>query len=141
MQQAPAPHHECLNRAGDVLQIERTKLLESKIEPVSHMITHRSRDADATRRAFGLESCCHVYRVPVQIGSISNRIAEVYPDTKADGSIGRLIAILHRNLLLYLHGTAHRSVNAIEHDEQGVASCLDDFAAMLIDRRVDHLPP
>ena len=39
---------------------------------------------------------------------------------------------MDRNLLLHLHGAAHRSVDAIEHDEQGVAASLDDPAAMLL---------
>ena len=51
----------------------------------------------------------------------------------------RLISVVGRNLLLHLDGTAHRPVNAIEHDEQGIAPSLDDFAAMLLDRRVDQV--
>ena len=35
------------------------KRLEREIEPVVHMIAHRPRDADATRRAFGLKPGRH----------------------------------------------------------------------------------
>ena len=42
-------------------------------------------------------------------------------------------------LLLHLHGTAHRSVDAVEHHEQGIAPGVDDPAAMLLDRWVDQV--
>ena len=49
---------------------------------------------------------------------------------------GGCITVVDRNLLLHLDGTAHRPVNAIEHDEQGIAAGLDDPAAMLVNRWV-----
>ena len=48
--------------------------------------------------------------------------------------------VVDRNLLLHLDGTPHCPVDAIEHDEQGVATGLDDPAAVLIDRRVYQVP-
>ena len=62
-----------LNRAGDVLQIERPKLLENKIEPVVQMVAHRSRDADAARRTFGLKPCRHIHDVAVNVGHLESR--------------------------------------------------------------------
>jgi hypothetical protein len=38
------------------------------------------------------------------------------------------------------NGTTHRSVYAIEYDEQRAASSLDDPAAVLLDGRVDQVP-
>ena len=46
---------------------------------------------------------------------------------------------MDRNLLLYLHSTAHGPVNAVEHDEQRIATGLDDPAAVLFDRWVDQV--
>ena len=103
-----------------------------------HMIAHGSRDADTARRTFGLKPCRDIHRIAVQVSSIGNRVTNVDPDAKANGSIGRLIAVVDRNLLLHLHGTAHRPVDAVEYDQQGIAASLDDPAAMLLDRRVDH---
>ena len=100
------------------------------------MIAHRSGDADATRRALGFKSRRNIHSIPVQISPISNRVANVDPNPKADSSIRRLIAVVDRDLLLHLDGTAHRPVDAVEHDEQGIASRLDDPAAVLLDRRV-----
>ena len=133
------PQHKRLYRAGDVLQIEGAKLLKSEVEPALHMITHGPRDADTTRRTFGLKSRRHIYRVPMQISPIGNCIANVDPDAEADGAIRRLISVMDRNLLLHLHGTAHRSVDAVEHDQQEIAPGLDDPAAMLLYRGVYQL--
>ena len=82
------------------------------------MIPNRSRDADATGRTFGLNSCRHIHCVTVQISSVGNCVADVDFDTEADSSIRWLVAIVYRDLLLHLHGTAHRPVNAVENDEQ-----------------------
>ena len=90
------PQHKRLNRPGNVLQIERAKLLEREIEPVTHMIAHRSRDADAARRTFGLKPRRHIHAIAVQIGPVGNRVANVDPDAKADGPIGRLATIVDR---------------------------------------------
>ena len=81
---------KALDRTGDVLQFERSKRLESQVEPVMHMIAHRPRDADATRRAFGLEPGRHDHAVAMQIGSVGNRVADIDPYAKADGPIGRV---------------------------------------------------
>ena len=105
------------------------------------MIAYCSGDAYASWRAFSLEPCRYIHRVSVQISSVGNRIAEVDPNAKADGSIRRLIAIVDRNLLLHLHGAAHGSVDAVKDDEQGIAACLHDPATMLSDRRVNQILP
>ena len=75
----------------------------------------------------------------MQISPIGNRVANVDPDAEADSPIRWLISVMDRNLLLHLDGTAHRPVDAVEHDEQEVAAGLDDPATVLLDRRVDQL--
>ena len=60
------------------------------------MIPDCSRDADATGRTLGLKSRRHIDCITVQVSAIGNRIANVDPDTKADGSIRRLFAIMDR---------------------------------------------
>jgi hypothetical protein len=77
----------------------------------------------------------------VQVGPIGNCVSDVDADTKVDRSIRRLVSIMNGDLLLHLHGTAHRAVNAIEHDEQRITSSLDDAATMLVNRGIDHFPP
>ena len=116
------------------------KLLESEFEPAMHVVAHGSRDTDTTRRAFGLEPRSDIHRVPVQISPVSDGIANVDPNTKSDGSVEGLVTIVDWYLLLNRHGTAHRPVDAVEYDQQRIASGLNDPAAMLIDRRVYQLP-
>ena len=75
----------------------------------------------------------------MQVGPIGNHIANVNADAEADDPIRRLISIVDRNLLLHLHGTTHCPVNAVEHDQQGIAAGLDDPAAMLLYRWVNQV--
>ncbi len=102
------------------------------------MVAHRSRDADAAGRTLSLKSFCYIHHLAMQIGAIGNRIADIDADAKADGAVGGLVTIIGGYLLLHLNGTAHRAIDAVEHDEEGVASGLNDPAAMLVDRRVDQ---
>ena len=104
-----------------------------------HVVAHGSRDTDSARWAFGLESRRHIHRVPMQVSAISNGVADVDPDAEPDGAIRGLIAIMDRNLLLNLDSTADRPVYAIEYDEQGIATSLNDPAAVLLDCRVDQV--
>ena len=103
------------------------------------VIAHGSRDTDTARLAFSLEPRRHVHRIPVEISSICNRIANVNPDTETDRSLRWLISVMDRNLMLNLDSTAHRPVDAIEHDEKGIATSLNDPAAVFIDRRVNYV--
>jgi len=102
-----------------------------------HMISHGSGHAYATRRAFSLEPCHYINCVTVEIGPICNGVANVDPDPKTNGAVRRLFCIDNRNLLLHFHGAAHRTVYAVEHDQEGVASRLDDPPTVLLNRRVD----
>src|ERR1700722_12896201 len=101
------------------------------------MLPDRSRDADTARRTLGLEPCGHIHYVAVDVSAIWHHIADVYTDAEPDGPIFGLAAIAHWNLLLHPHGTAHCSIDAIEHNEQGVACGIDDPTAVVSDRRVD----
>jgi hypothetical protein len=129
-------HHKCLNRANDILQSERSKLLEQEAEPAMHMVPHGSRDADAARWTFSLNSRRNVHRFAVQIGPVCNRVTNIYSEAETDGLLRWLITVMDWNLLLDLYGTAHRTVDAIEHDEQRVATSLNDPTAVFIDRGV-----
>ena len=131
--------HKCLNRPGNVLQFQCAKFIKGKIEPILHMVPYRSRDADATGRTFGLKPCRYIYDIAMQISPVCDRIANVDSDTKADSPFRRLVAVIVGHLLLHLHGTAHRPVDAIEHDEQRIAAGLNNPSAMLLDCWVDNL--
>ena len=133
------PGHERLDRTTDVLQLEQPKFLEIQTQPPMHVIAHRPRNTDTARRTFGLNSCCHIHRVAVQVSSIGNCVANVDPDAKSNSPIGRLVAIVDGDLLLDMNRTAHRPVDAVEDDQQRVATGLNDLPAVLPDGRIDHL--
>ena len=105
-----------------------------------YMISHRAGDADISWRAFRLKSNDYIYCVPVKVSSIGNRVANIDPDAEADGPVGRLVAITVGHLSLHVHCTAHRSVYAVEDNQQRIAPGLDDFPTMLLYRWVDDLP-
>jgi len=91
-------------------------------------------------RTLGLEPCRHIHDVAMDVSSVWNYISEVDAEAKADQPIGGLIAIVCGNLLLYVHGAAHRSFNAIEHHEQRIAPGVDNPTAMFVDGRVNQCP-
>src|SRR5277367_4569867 len=99
-----------------------------------HMVAHGSRNTYTARWAFNLKPCRDIHRIPVKVGAIGNSVPNVDTYAEAHGSIGRLDAIVTRNLLLHPHSTTYRAVNAIEHDEQGIAPGLGNSPAMLLDR-------
>jgi hypothetical protein len=50
-----------------------------------------------------------------------------------------LVTIERRHLLLHLHSTAHSPVYAVEDNQQGVTTCLDDLAAMFLNCRIEQV--
>jgi hypothetical protein len=124
---------------GDVLQFDWAKGVKRNIGSVADMIAHRLRDADATRRTRSMKPGGHIHDGTIDVSAIRNYIADVDPYAKADGPIGRVPAIIGWYLLLHRHGGAtDRAVDAIEHDEEGVASRTNDPTAIFVDCRVDH---
>jgi hypothetical protein len=81
------PQQECLDRTRNVLQVEQPQWLEGQIQPIVHMVAHRSGDADATRRTLCLKPPCDNNTVPMQISPIGDSIANVDTHTEADGMI------------------------------------------------------
>jgi hypothetical protein len=73
----------------------------------------------------------------MQISPVGNRVANIDPDAETNGSISGVVAIMDRNLLLYLHGAPNGPSDAFEYDQQRIATRLHYFAAMLFDCWVD----
>jgi hypothetical protein len=132
--------HKRLYRMGNVLKTERAERLEDKIKLPAHMLTYGPRNADAARRALNLESRCDVHGIPVQISPVSNCVAKINPHPKADGPISGLVTVVDRHVLLDLNGAPHGTIDAVEHDQQGIATSLHDPTAMLLDCRIDQIP-
>ena len=58
------------------------------------VVTHCSRDADATRRTLGLQSSRYIHDVAVDVEAIWNYIPDVDAYAEANGSIGGLVTIV-----------------------------------------------
>ena len=106
-----------------------------------HMVAHRARDADTADRTRRLQPGGDVHAVAVQVGAVRDHVADVDADAEADAAVRRLVAVIHRHLLLHLDRAAHRAVDAVERDQQRVAAGLHHPAAVLADRRVDQRAP
>ena len=100
------------------------------------MIAHRSRDAETTRRTLGLESCRHVHYVPVYISPVGTHVDA---NPKADGPICGLVTIADGHLLLDLDRTAHRSVSAVEHQQEKITTRVNEPPAKFVSGGVDHV--
>ena len=79
-------------------------------------------------RALSLESCSNVNRIAMKVSSIGNRVADVNSNAKSDGAVRKLISVMERDPLLHLHCTTHRTVDAVEHNQQRIAPSLDNPA-------------
>jgi hypothetical protein len=113
------------------------KLSELSVKAAMYVVSHSPRNAYTTRGTLGLESCRDVDRITVQVSSIDDSVADVDSNTEEDGSIRRMIPVMDRNLFLHLHGTSHCPVNAAEDDQQGIATGLNNLAAILLDGGID----
>jgi hypothetical protein len=123
--------NEGLDPIGDVLQLERAKLLEFEVEPAAHMISDRSRNADAAWRTFGLKSCRHIDHVTMKIGSIRNRVSYVDSEAEENCPVGRRAIVIGCDLLLDPYSAAHCSIDAVKDEEQGITAGVQDSSIML----------
>jgi hypothetical protein len=74
----------------------------------------------------------------VEVGAVPDRIAHVDPDPEANTTVGRMITIMRRHLLLHLDPAAQGTVDAVERYQQRVSSGLDNLTAELADRGIDQ---
>ena len=72
----------------------------------------------------------------MQVSAVSNRIPQIDPDAEAHGAVKRLIAIVFWDLLFNLYSALHRPVDAVEYNQQEVATRLDDLATVLVNCRI-----
>jgi hypothetical protein len=103
-----------------------------------HVIAHGSRNTDAAHKTLGLKARGDIHSVAVQVRPIRDHVTDVDADTEADAPVGRLVAVVQRNLLLHLHRALHRTVDAVERNQQGVAAGLHQPAAEFANCRIDQ---
>jgi len=128
--------HEGLDRVGDVLQLERTKLFEFEVKPPAHMVADRSRNANAAWRTFDLKSCRHIDHATVKIGSIRNRVSYVDSEAEENCPVGRCAVVIGCNLLLDPYSAAHCSIDAVKDEEEGITASVHESSVMLGSSRI-----
>jgi hypothetical protein len=104
-----------------------------------NVIPDRSRNANSSDRAFRLKPRCHIYCIAMQVRPVRDCVSNVDPDSVADRSIGGLGTVLDRDLFLNRQSAPHRTVDAVEYDQQRVATGLDEPATMLSNCWVNHI--
>jgi hypothetical protein len=123
---------------SNILEGERAEFLKREVEAAVRMVSDDARDTYSAWRALSLKPGRYIHAVAMQVRTISNNIADVYANAKPDGPFGGLIAIIAGHLLLDTDRAAHCPIDAIEHDEQGVTTGLNNPPAMLVDSWADQ---
>ncbi len=109
-------------------------------KPVTDMIVHRARDADAAWRGQRFEPRGDVDAVAKDVVVLDNDVAEIDPDTKQDTPIFGNLGVAIDHGALDLDGAAHRVHHAGKFRQQPVAGIFNGAAPMLLDLRIDELP-
>jgi hypothetical protein len=131
------PQQKGLHRTQNVFEEDRAKFVEREVEPAVHMVADGARNTYPARWTLGLEPGRDIHALAMQVRTIGNYVTDVDANAKPDGLIGGMIAIVTGHLLLHFDRAAHCPVDAIEHDEQRIASGLNDPPTMLVDRWID----
>jgi hypothetical protein len=76
----------------------------------------------------------------MEIGSIGDRIANIDPDPKANGSISGLVTVVNWDFLLHFHGAPNGTVYTVENNQQRISACLNDPATVLFNCWIDQIP-
>jgi hypothetical protein len=77
----------------------------------------------------------------VKVGTVWDHVTDVDAQTEANPPIWRLVAVIHRHLLLHFDRAAHRAVDAVKSDEQGIPASLYDPTAVLANGWIDQRSP
>jgi hypothetical protein len=85
-----------------------------------------------------LQPGCDVDPVAVQITAVGDRVADFDTNAEPDASLGRLLTVIGRHETLSPLRTSHGSIDAVEYDQERVASGLDDPPTMFFYRRFDQ---
>src|SRR4029077_10230976 len=119
------------HRAGDVLDLLLTHVLERDGELVAHLVAHHPADADAAWFGQGFEARRDVDAIAEDVLLIDHDVAEVDADAEFDASLLRHAGVALSHLALHLDRATHRIDHAGEFNKQTIARRLHDAAAML----------
>ncbi len=74
-----------------------------------------------------LESRSHIHCVSMKVSPVRYCVAKIDPDAKADRSVRWQLAVEDRHLLLHPHRTPDCTIDAVEDDQQGIATRFGRF--------------
>ena len=103
------------------------------------MVPHGAGDADPAGLGQCFQACGDVDAVAVDVASLGDDIAEIYPDAEVDPLIFGDIGIAVDHCALDLDSATDRVNDARELDEHSVASRLYDTAVVFVDFGIDEL--
>ena len=115
------------------------QILEGEIEPVPHLITHNTADADPTRLSERLQTRRDIHTVAKDVLTFCNNIAQVDPDAELDPLIDPSSRIAFDHAALQFDRATHRIDDARKFHQHAVAGVLYGTASMLRDLRIDQL--
>src|SRR5215831_9101577 len=130
-------HSVDLHRPRNVLELLLAYVLESVIEPVSHLVPNDTADADPARLRQCLQPRSDVDPVPKDVVLFDDHVTKVHPDAKPDAPLLRHVGLAVSHPTLHLARAAHRIHNTWKFREQAVAGVLYDTPAMFVDLRLD----
>ena len=97
-----------LDRAGDVLDLLRSKVLEREAQLIEDLVAYNLADTDSSRVRQLLNPCGDIDTIPEDVVTFDDDVADVDADTKVDPVIGRTagIAFGHARCTSTAHRTA-----------------------------------
>ncbi len=80
------------------------------------VVAHCTRHTDTAWRAFCLEPNRNIHAVAVNVSTLFYHVTNIDTHTELNGLVLLVIVSEETALFLNSHGTAHCSVDAVEHD-------------------------
>src|SRR5215469_17088667 len=127
-------------RPDDVLDLLLAEIRVGVIDPVSHLVSDDTADADPSCLGKGLQPRRDVHPIAEDILALSNDISEVDPDAELDPPPLRSGRIALSHSPLHLDPAADRIHHTGEFREHSIAGSLDDAPAVLLDLRINQFP-
>ena len=127
------------DRPPDILQVVRAEILEFVIELVGHMVVGHLGYEDAARLGERLEPGRDIDAVAEDIAVLGDDVAEIDPDPHRKPLLVGHLPIVPAHRVAQSNGAARRLDDAVELDQDEIASVLEDVAVKLGHQRVDHI--
>jgi hypothetical protein len=130
-----------VNRPSNVFNGSGTLIGEVDAQLVAYLMPHGFRTSDSTRYCQALQPNRKIDAVAVEVITIDDDVAKIYTHSKLETFILRVASIPLGHSSLDFDGTARRIYHAAELDQEAITHHLEDATCMLVDRRIETVPP